>query len=363
MSLPQVRLPMDYTILIVDAEETIRTDVATMAAGLCLVRHAGSIADARPLLTRWPVHVVMVRDDLPGEAGIEFLAEIAEQFPTILSILYGEAPTLERALAAINRAGVWRYLTGAVTPAKLLGGAREAMACLETRAGRSVQAEELRVANEGLERKVEQRTRELVSLNEELRLVLDHLHTLVATDDLTGLYNRRVMMERIEEQFRQARRYRTTLSCLAWDIAGFERLNFTYGHDVGDAVLKQVAQRVRKQMREVDIPCRAAGDDFVVILPHTNSAQALIAAERLHLALTDQPYIVGELALTLDVYVGIAEITPSTIDANELFGRAMQAVHTARREKHDPPILIYPDPENASPDSVEYGTTKLPRDL
>lgn len=107
------------------------------------------------------------------------------------------------------------------------------------------------------------------------------LYNLATVDGLTGLVVRRHFQSKMEEEFRRARRYNKPLSYLMTDIDHFKKFNDTYGHQTGDAVLREVAQLVRKSVRDTDIAARYGGEEFCVILPETEPEGAVQFAERL----------------------------------------------------------------------------------
>jgi diguanylate cyclase (GGDEF)-like protein len=100
-------------------------------------------------------------------------------------------------------------------------------------------------------------------------------------DPLTGLYNRRMLEERLNDEFERAKRYQRPLSLLMIDIDNLKLVNDVYGHDWGDAVLQKIAQRLREKTRKSDIPVRYGGDEFVMVLPETPLQGALQAADKI----------------------------------------------------------------------------------
>ncbi len=107
------------------------------------------------------------------------------------------------------------------------------------------------------------------------------------TDVLTGLYNRAYFDEKIEEEFSAAQEHGWPLSLAFLDLDHFKRINDTFGHQVGDQVLRSVAGVFLKVLRKTDIPCRYGGEEFVVIVPGYNAEQALIACERVRRAVAE----------------------------------------------------------------------------
>jgi two-component system cell cycle response regulator len=109
----------------------------------------------------------------------------------------------------------------------------------------------------------------------------DEMRQLAETDPLTGLYNRRAFRERLERELDRAARANTVVSCLMLDIDHFKALNDSFGHDLGDRVLVQLADVLRREQRAMDVLARLGGEEFVVLLPETGIRGARIYAERI----------------------------------------------------------------------------------
>ena len=124
-----------------------------------------------------------------------------------------------------------------------------------------------------LQEELEERERQLLEANERLR----HMSQ---TDVLTGLDNRRHLEERIDEMFEHAKRLNEPFSCVMCDLDRFKSVNDTYGHQAGDAVLKQLARILRNEVREIDRAGRYGGEEFMLLLPGTVLDAAVTFAER-----------------------------------------------------------------------------------
>lgn len=107
----------------------------------------------------------------------------------------------------------------------------------------------------------------------------ERLHLAGLTDSLTGLYNRRHLQHRLEQEVTRAQRYRQPLSCLFVDADHFKQINDVYGHSAGDQVLAALAQRLRARLRTSDLPTRYGGEEFAVLLPQTDAENACILAQ------------------------------------------------------------------------------------
>ncbi len=133
-------------------------------------------------------------------------------------------------------------------------------------------------------------TRELNKKNRELAAANTKITQLMHTDPLTGLSNRRQLMELLEAEMSKARRHDYALSAVMMDIDHFKSINDTFGHDAGDRVLAGVAQTMRSMCRKEDIVARFGGEEFVLILPSSPSASTLECAERIRKAIQDTAF-------------------------------------------------------------------------
>lgn len=131
------------------------------------------------------------------------------------------------------------------------------------------------------------------------------------TDVLTGWYNRRYLQSRLREEVILARRYNQALVCLLVDIDNFKVINDRYGHLAGDTVLREVAHRVKGQVRGSDVAARFGGDELAVLLPHTELAPGVRMAERIRNAVSSTPISLDPAnAVTITLSVGAAEERP-----------------------------------------------------
>jgi GGDEF domain-containing protein len=114
-----------------------------------------------------------------------------------------------------------------------------------------------------------------------LRVAQDELQRLVHTDSLTGLHNRRLFMDRLEEEIRRVQRHSGCLSVMVLDLDHFKQINDRFGHDAGDRVLRAAAERTRAVKRATDVAARVGGEEFALLLPATDAAGAMRLAQRL----------------------------------------------------------------------------------
>jgi diguanylate cyclase (GGDEF)-like protein len=157
------------------------------------------------------------------------------------------------------------------------------------------------------------------------------LRLLAITDSLTGLTNRRRLMERGEEEVRRAKRFRHPLAVLVIDIDHFKRINDTWGHGTGDRAIKAVAEVCVATVREVDIVGRLGGEEFAIVLPETDLATAGGVAERLRRAVESAPVDTGDgTLLSLTASIGVA-ILAGQASFDDLLSRADAAMYAAKR--------------------------------
>lgn len=167
----------------------------------------------------------------------------------------------------------------------------------------------------------------------ELRESVNHTLALAVTDELTGLYNRRYFERHLALMLGKAQEQSRDMAVMLIDMDFFKAVNDTHGHDIGDAVLKEFALRLRRNIRGVDLACRFGGEEFVVLMPDTDYRQAQGVAERVRQAVAERPFEAGaQRPLTVTVSVGVA-LNDSSADTPEmLLKRADIALYRAKRE-------------------------------
>ena len=219
---------------------------------------------------------------------------------------------------------------GVAVEAVLLSFALAYRINLERRKRQQAQEHALEIqqeANLTLEARVRERTEELESANERLRAVS-------LTDGLTHVANRRRFDEKLDIEWGRAVRHEHELSLLLLDIDHFKRVNDELGHLTGDDCLVGLASLLQSELqRSGDLIARYGGEEFAVLLPATESAGALIVAERIRQAVAQTPMITGEHdePVSLTISIGVATMLPVRgIDSQELIRRADEALYIAK---------------------------------
>ena len=165
-----------------------------------------------------------------------------------------------------------------------------------------------------------------------LRDNLDHSLELAVTDQLTGLHNRRYMEGQLGALVKRATLGGDPVSALMIDIDHFKKINDAFGHDIGDEVLREFAVRLASNVRAIDLPCRYGGEEFTVIMPGAQLADAQRVAERIRLHVAGSPFRVagGRELLTVTISVGVATTAGETDTPDSLLKRADEAVYEAK---------------------------------
>ena len=156
---------------------------------------------------------------------------------------------------------------------------------------------------------------------------------MAITDQLTGLHNRRYMTRHLDNLVSTAGRTAKPLAFLILDIDYFKSVNDGHGHDIGDEVLKEFANRISANVRGIDLACRYGGEEFVVVMPDTDMALAFSIAERLRKSIETTPVVIsrapGKLNITISIGIAATQGPADTGDA--LLHRADQALYSAKR--------------------------------
>jgi two-component system cell cycle response regulator len=165
-----------------------------------------------------------------------------------------------------------------------------------------------------------------------LRNNLDHSLELAVTDQLTGLHNRRYMTGQLDSLVKRASLGGDPVSALLIDIDFFKKINDTFGHDIGDEVLREFALRLASNVRAIDLPCRYGGEEFVVIMPDTALADALRIAERIRMHVSGSPFKVahGKEMLNVTISIGVSATAGEGDTPEALLKRADEGVYQAK---------------------------------
>ncbi len=160
----------------------------------------------------------------------------------------------------------------------------------------------------------------------------EKVQMLAITDGLTDVYVRRHFLERLEEEVARSKRHNLSLSLLMLDIDHFKQCNDTYGHLVGDIVLKEFAKIMKEHVRLIDLIGRYGGEEFVIALPDTNKISAANVAERLRQSVEKYRFKAYDEVITTTLSIGLATYPDDSNDVPALIDRADQALYKAKEE-------------------------------
>jgi diguanylate cyclase (GGDEF)-like protein len=279
--------------------------------------------------------VVIADQIMPGMKGVELLEEIHRRSPATTKILLTGQAGLDAVVAAINRAGLNRYIPKPWEEPDLRLAVenllrqyrldRQNQQLLEDLASRNTELERL---NHSLEQAVGRRTRELAEANARLA-------QLAVTDGLTGLYNHRHFHERLALEVERTGRSGLPMALFMIDVDHFKRYNDLRGHPAGDEVLRQLARLLGDGRRVNDFVARYGGEEFAVVLVDTPKLSAAQIAEKLRERVAAHPFSMPEAEPKLSISVGVAAFPEDAQDSEGLVRAADAALYRAKAAGRD----------------------------
>jgi two-component system cell cycle response regulator len=169
---------------------------------------------------------------------------------------------------------------------------------------------------------------------EKLRDNVQYSMEMALTDPLTGLFNRRYMETHVGTLVERSAARGKSLSLLILDIDFFKSINDSHGHDAGDDVLREFAERLKASIRGIDLACRYGGEEFVVVMPDTDLGVATLVAERIRRRIAGEPFPIekGARSIEVTISVGIAARMGPQDNAPQMLKRADEALYRAKRD-------------------------------
>ena len=161
--------------------------------------------------------------------------------------------------------------------------------------------------------------------------LFSEVEKLAHTDSLTGLHNRYRFMELAQHEFRRAQRYQHPMAAIMIDIDHFKSVNDTYGHTIGDEVLRGVSLRCKKTVRQIDILGRYGGEEFAALVLDADPHGVQVVSERLRRCIADAPIDTDQGPIQVTISLGIALLDQDCKDLDELLRRADQALYVAKQ--------------------------------
>ena len=290
-------------ILICDDEPSdrklVRTYLQRITRREIVLLEAGHTEEIQNALDKGRIDLVLMDNQMPGKSGMEWLAEIAKKQLAPVVMLTGSG-TEEIAAQAFQEGAVGYLPKGSLSQKKLSN-------IIDVALDKWTRLQQARADREKLER-------------------------LATFDSLTGLYNRRAILGKLNELINLAIRYKEDFSLIMLDIDHFKMVNDRYGHLTGDEVLEEIAVLIRRNIRDTDIVGRYGGEEFIIILPKTNLSSAWVVAERLRniIEKAEMKDPAGN-AFTITVSQGLVGWERDE-DAASLISRADEALYKAKEK-------------------------------
>lgn len=177
-----------------------------------------------------------------------------------------------------------------------------------------------------------------------LRIQTEQLRQLAFMDGLTEVSNRRHIVENAQRELRRARRSQRELSLILFDVDHFKRVNDTWGHAIGDEVLRWIAGLAAQAVRNTDFIGRYGGEEFLILLPEADADAARMIAERLRRMICETPFESGSIQLTISVSLGVTTVPPGSDAALDAYLRYADTAMYAAKAQGRNCLVFEPDP-------------------
>lgn len=262
-------------------------------------RGSSDAQEALNVLANWVPHLVLLDWLKPDGASIELIRSIKDKHPHVSCIFVSNDSITEAIIEGLD-AGADDYIVKPFVPLELLARIRT----------------HLRIRD----------------LHEQLVIANEKLKELVETDDLTGLSNMRSLYQKLEYELQRARRFGREVSVVMMDMDNFKDVNDGHDHLFGSFVLSEIGKIVKQNTRNIDLPARYGGDEFLVVLTETSEEGCRHFCERLRQAIEGYEFISGQDKMMLTTSIGFAVSNPQEqITARDLVRRADHALYEAKR--------------------------------
>lgn len=196
---------------------------------------------------------------------------------------------------------------------------------------------------------------QLAVINETLRKKNKELHELSITDSLTGLYNRKHLMETLENEVARSKRHKHDFSVLVIDIDHFKEYNDTYGHLAGDEVLSRLATVFKESVRSCDYVARYGGEEFILVLPEIGPEDGVKAAERIRKKVAKESFAGDGKPIQVTVSVGVASYPKDGDDSQSIIRHADTALYKSKESGRNRVVLAGETPKKKKQKSKPKG--------
>jgi diguanylate cyclase (GGDEF)-like protein len=336
--------------IVADDEPENRRALARLLSSDFEVFEAKDGTEALELARRVAPDVVITDQRMPNMTGVELLAKVREEFPNAARVLVTGHHNYESLVDAVNAAHVHHYFERPFHTIDIRTVVQTLLRTQELQAERGRLIGLLETANAELSRRKDElellvaaRTQELseangrlARANAELEETNGRLRDLSVRDELTGLFNRRALLEQLTLEVQRSRRYGRVFSLLFLDVDNFKRINDSCGHAAGDTVLERVGELLRSgdhAVRRSDFVARYGGEEFCLLLPETSTSGATVKAERVRASIERLPRVQGakDESMPITVSIGVASYPAHGDEVETLLQAADAAQYHAKR--------------------------------
>jgi diguanylate cyclase (GGDEF)-like protein len=318
---------VERTLLLVDDEEAIGAALERLLRrdGYTILR-AASGQQGLDVLAQHEVGVVISDQRMPGMSGVDFLTRVKARYPQTVRIVLSGYADIESVTAAINQGAIYKFFNKPWDNATLRADVLEAFARYELQREKARLMQEIKEANATLAR-----------VNQELAAaILDkdsQIERISHYDTLTDLPNRLLFIDRVEQELVRAHRDKRMVAVLSVDLDRFKQINDSFGHAVGDQMLKRVAERLSRHLRTCDTVARIAGDEFGLVLADMKSAHdAGEVAHKILESFAAEPIPIGEHEIFVTLSMGISIYPLDGVDTTTLLKNADSALFHSKQE-------------------------------
>ncbi|MCQ4575208.1 MAG: diguanylate cyclase [Candidatus Brocadiales bacterium] len=301
-------------ILVVDDEHVVRLGLEESLKGAgYYCKSCSSGYEAVRKVEEELFNIIIVDLKLGDMEGTELVRRVREHFPEMMAIVMTGMPSIDSAVMAM-KSGSFDYITKPLDTEDVIG--RIKLGWEKYRQGFLLK----------------QLLHNLQAANLELEKANQKLNALSVTDGLTLLYNHRYILDTLEIEYQKARRFQKPLSLIMLDLDHFKTINDTYGHQGGDKVLVKFGSFLKEHLRTIDIVGRYGGEEFCAILPETDTAGAVVIAEKLRQAVSERTFVLdNEIKVHVTASFGVSCIQDAGVDCvDTLLGHADSALYEAK---------------------------------
>lgn len=318
---------MERTLLLVDDEEAIGAALERLLRrdGYTILR-AGSGQQGLDMFSQHEIGVVISDQRMPGMSGVDFLTRVKARYPQTVRIVLSGYADIESVTAAINQGAIYKFFNKPWDNDTLRSDVLEAFARYELQREKARLMQEINAANA-----------RLALVNQELAAALldkdIQIERISHYDALTDLPNRLLFIDRVEQELVRAHRDKRMVAVLSVDLDRFKQINDSFGHAVGDQMLKRVAERLICHLRTCDTVARIAGDEFGLVLADMKSAHdAGEVAHKILESFAAHPIPIGEHEIYVTLSMGISIYPLDGVDTTTLLKNADSALFHSKQE-------------------------------